>query len=185
MDEKDDCHEIGENIMFGQLAPMGTGGFNVALDIDMLKDAIVDHRLPVQNMLVAHADDRMTPGQVTMTPYDSNLPAWSESNFKGESAAFSPLAVNGGNDPPISCSFHIDRVHWVLEACRLLVLGTAQARQTHIRLRCPMFHSLCMWVLPHHLAEHHCFTIGAEGPHPLPTHRLHLHSTSHRWVTRQ
>ncbi|KAI6107391.1 DNA-directed RNA polymerase II, subunit 1 [Pisolithus croceorrhizus] len=97
--EKDDCHGIAENVMFGQLAPMGTGAFDVALDIDMLKDAIVDHRLPVQNILAAHADGGMTPGQVAMTPYDTNSPAWSESNFKGESAAFSPLAVNGGEDP--------------------------------------------------------------------------------------
>jgi DNA-directed RNA polymerase II subunit RPB1 len=97
--EKDDCHGIAENVMFGQLAPMGTGAFDVALDIDMLKDAIVDHRLPVQNMLAAQADGGMTPGQVAMTPYDTNSPAWSEGNFKGESAAFSPLAVNGGEDP--------------------------------------------------------------------------------------
>ncbi|KAG6369419.1 hypothetical protein JVT61DRAFT_14902 [Boletus reticuloceps] len=41
--EKDDCHGIVENVMFGQLAPMGIGAFDVALDIDMLKDAIVDH----------------------------------------------------------------------------------------------------------------------------------------------
>lgn len=97
--EKDDCHGIAENVMFGQLAPMGTGAFDVALDIDMLKDAIVDHRLPVQNMLAAQADGGMTPGQVAMTPYDTNSPAWSEGSFKGESAAFSPLAVNGGEDP--------------------------------------------------------------------------------------
>jgi DNA-directed RNA polymerase II subunit RPB1 len=96
--EKDDCHGIAENVMFGQMAPMGTGAFDVALDIDMLKDAIVDHRLPVQNMLAAHADGGITPGQVAMTPYDTNSPAWSEAGFKGESAAFSPLAVQGGED---------------------------------------------------------------------------------------
>ncbi|EIN13283.1 beta and beta-prime subunits of DNA dependent RNA-polymerase [Punctularia strigosozonata HHB-11173 SS5] len=98
--EKDDCHGIAENVMFGQMAPMGTGAFDVALDIDMLKDVIVDHRLPVQNMLAAQADGAMTPGQVAMTPYDSSSPMWSQDgSFKGESAAFSPLAVNGGEDP--------------------------------------------------------------------------------------
>jgi DNA-directed RNA polymerase II subunit RPB1 len=96
--EKDDCHGIAENVMFGQMAPMGTGAFEVALDIDMLKDAIVDHRLPVQNMLNAQVDAGMTPGQVAMTPYDTNSPFWQEGVFKGESAAFSPLAVNGGED---------------------------------------------------------------------------------------
>jgi DNA-directed RNA polymerase II subunit RPB1 len=96
--EKDDCHGVAENVMFGQMAPMGTGAFDVALDIDMLKDAIVDHRLPVQSMLNAHVEAGMTPGQVAMTPYDSNSPMWQEGAFKGEAAAFSPLAVNGGED---------------------------------------------------------------------------------------
>ena len=89
----------------------------------------------------------------------------------------------------ISHSFHTDRVHWVPEACRLLVLDTARARRMHIRLRRPMSPSLRMRVLLHHSAHHHMrrrrFTIGAEGPHPLPTRRLRLHSTSRRRVTRQ
>ncbi|KAJ3537669.1 hypothetical protein NMY22_g5504 [Coprinellus aureogranulatus] len=76
--EKDDCHGIAENVMFGQMAPMGTGAFEVALDIDMLKDAIVDHRLPVQSMLAAQIDGGMTPGQVAMTPYDTNSPEWQQ-----------------------------------------------------------------------------------------------------------
>jgi DNA-directed RNA polymerase II subunit RPB1 len=97
--EKDDCHGIAENVMFGQMAPMGTGAFEVALDIDMLKDAIVDHRLPVQSMLAAQIDGGMTPGQVAMTPYDTNSP-WQDGFLKGDptSAAFSPLASNGGED---------------------------------------------------------------------------------------
>ncbi|KAF9466907.1 beta and beta-prime subunits of DNA dependent RNA-polymerase [Collybia nuda] len=96
--EKDDCHGVAENVMFGQMAPMGTGAFEVALDINMLKDAIVDHRLPVQTMLAAQIDGGMTPGQVAMTPYDTNSPVWQEGSFKGDQAAFSPLAVNGGED---------------------------------------------------------------------------------------
>ena len=85
--------------MFGQMAPMGTGAFEVALDIDMLKDAIVDHRLPVQSMLAAQIDGGMTPGQVAMTPYDTHSPMWQQDGtFKGDPASFSPLAVNGGDD---------------------------------------------------------------------------------------
>ncbi|KAJ7836355.1 DNA-directed RNA polymerase II, subunit 1 [Mycena olivaceomarginata] len=98
--EKDDCHGVAENVMFGQMAPMGTGAFEVALDIDMLKDAIVDHRLPVQSMLAAQADGGMTPGQVAMTPYDTNSPVWQDGVFRGDQASFSPLAVNGGDDGP-------------------------------------------------------------------------------------
>ncbi|GLB36718.1 putative DNA-dependent RNA polymerase catalyzes the transcription of DNA into RNA using the four ribonucleoside triphosphates as substrates [Lyophyllum shimeji] len=96
--EKDDCHGIAENVMFGQMAPMGTGSFDVALDIDMLKDAIVDHRLPVQTMLAAQLDGGMTPGQVAMTPYDTNSPIWHDGVFKADQASFSPLAVNGGEE---------------------------------------------------------------------------------------
>ena len=98
--EKDDCHGIAENVMFGQMAPMGTGAFDVALDIDMLKDVIVDHRIPAHTSLIApQLDGGMTPGQVAMTPYDSNSPVWNpDGSFKGETAAFSPLAMNGGED---------------------------------------------------------------------------------------
>ncbi|KAJ3874180.1 DNA-directed RNA polymerase II, subunit 1 [Lentinula edodes] len=97
--EKDDCHGVAENVMFGQMAPMGTGAFDVALDIDMLKDAIVDHRLPVQSMLAAQVDGGMTPGQVAMTPYDTNSPMWDNHLFKGsDQAAFSPLAVNSNEE---------------------------------------------------------------------------------------
>ena len=96
--ERDDCHGIAENVMFGQMAPMGTGAFDVALDMDMLKDVIVDHRMPMQSMLSAQVDAGMTPGQVAMTPYDSNSPMWNQESYKGEAAAFSPLASNGGEE---------------------------------------------------------------------------------------
>ena len=96
--EKDDCHGVAENVLFGQMAPMGTGSFDVALDMDMLKDVIVDSRLQADNLLTAHADGAMTPGPVAMTPYDSNSPIWVESSFKGDAAAFSPLATAGGEE---------------------------------------------------------------------------------------
>jgi DNA-directed RNA polymerase II subunit RPB1 len=64
--EKDDCHGVAENVTFGQMAPMGTGPFDVALDIDMLKDPIVDHRLLVQKMFTAQDGGGITSGQVTM-----------------------------------------------------------------------------------------------------------------------
>lgn len=95
--EKDDCHGIAENVMFGQMAPMGTGAFEVALDIDMLKDSILDNTIPVQSMMAAQVNGGMTPGQVAMTPYDSNSP-YHDVVFKGDQAAFSPLAVNGGEE---------------------------------------------------------------------------------------
>ncbi|KAI5982068.1 hypothetical protein EDC04DRAFT_2915988 [Pisolithus marmoratus] len=83
--------------MSSQFMPMGIGAFDVALDINMLKDAIVNHWCQCKIILASHADGGMTPGQVAMTPYDTNSPAWSESSFKGKLAA--SLAVNGGEDP--------------------------------------------------------------------------------------
>lgn len=97
--KRDDCHGVSENIIFGQMAPMGTGSFDVAVDINMLKDAIVDHRLPTHKMLSVPADGGMMPGQGVMTPYDADSPMWEGGMFKGESAAFSPLAGNGREDP--------------------------------------------------------------------------------------
>lgn len=92
--EKDDCYGVAENVLFGQMAPMGTGSFDVALDVDMLKDVIVDQRLPVQNMLASQMNGGMTPaGPMAMTPYDSSSPMQAEA-WKTEGAAFSPLATN-------------------------------------------------------------------------------------------
>ncbi|KAI0316540.1 hypothetical protein OF83DRAFT_238295 [Amylostereum chailletii] len=36
--ERDDCHAIVENVMFGQMALTGSGTFDVVLDIGMLKN---------------------------------------------------------------------------------------------------------------------------------------------------
>ncbi|VDC07033.1 unnamed protein product [Peniophora sp. CBMAI 1063] len=96
--ERDDCHGVAENILFGQIAPMGTGAFDVALDIDMLKDVIVDHRLPIHSLMSMPVDGGMTPGQVAMTPYDSSSPMWQQEAYKGEQASFSPLASNGSEE---------------------------------------------------------------------------------------
>jgi hypothetical protein len=43
--------QIVENIMFGQMAPVVTGAFDMALNMDILKDVIVDHILLMQSML--------------------------------------------------------------------------------------------------------------------------------------
>ncbi|KAF7340222.1 DNA-directed RNA polymerase subunit [Mycena venus] len=56
-------------------------------------------------MLAAQVDGGMTPGQVAMTPYDTNSPVWQDGVFKGDQASFSPLAVNGGDDGPSFTTF--------------------------------------------------------------------------------
>ncbi|KAK4057043.1 DNA-directed RNA polymerase II core subunit rpo21 [Microbotryomycetes sp. JL221] len=64
--EIDYCTGVSENVLLGQVAPMGTGAFELSLDLDMLKDVVIDHRLP-QHAVVG-ADGSMTPGG-GMTPY--------------------------------------------------------------------------------------------------------------------
>lgn len=64
--EKDDCYGVAENILFGQVAPMGTGAFDVTLDKTMLMDVIIDPRI---NASLPVVDGGMTPG-IAMTPYD-------------------------------------------------------------------------------------------------------------------
>ncbi|ORY35600.1 putative DNA-directed RNA polymerase II largest subunit [Naematelia encephala] len=92
----DDCRGVAENVLLGQMAPMGTGAFDVSLDMNMLKDVIVDHRLPVQNQLALAGG--MTPGGA-MTPYDGMSPMWGGGAVGA--AAFSPMQTSnneeGGN----------------------------------------------------------------------------------------
>lgn len=93
----DDCRGVAENVLLGQMAPMGTGAFDVSLDMNMLKDVIVDHRLPVQNMLAAGLAGGMTPGGA-MTPYDSMSPQWSGSGGMVGNAAFSPMQTSNNDE---------------------------------------------------------------------------------------
>ena len=92
----DDCRGVAENVLLGQIAPMGTGAFDVSLDMNMLKDVIVDHRLPVQNMLAAGLVGGMTPGGA-MTPYDNFSPMWNGQGQVG-AAAFSPMQTSNNDE---------------------------------------------------------------------------------------
>ena len=42
--EKDSMNGVSENIMLGQLAPLGTGSFGLMLDEEKLADAIEVHQ---------------------------------------------------------------------------------------------------------------------------------------------
>lgn len=93
MGNVDDCHGVAENVILGQMAPMGTGSFNVQLDVEMLKDVIVDYRMPVQAAMQAQLDPMgsKTPMGM-MTPYDGASPATNYDYQVQDAAAFSPLA---------------------------------------------------------------------------------------------
>ncbi|KAH7138378.1 DNA-directed RNA polymerase II subunit RPB1 [Dendryphion nanum] len=91
--ELDDCKGVSENIMLGQLAPMGTGEFDLVMDNAMLLTMIEDN----SHMRVgAGAGSYMDTGATT--PYDLGSPTY-EGGMNGPSydAMFSPLAAPGGS----------------------------------------------------------------------------------------
>ncbi|GAK66175.1 beta and beta-prime subunits of DNA dependent RNA-polymerase [Moesziomyces antarcticus] len=99
MGDIDDCKGVAQNVLLGQMAPMGTGAFDLNLDLDMLKDTIVNHALPYDTLLASRSLDHAggkTPG--AMTPYDSSSPASDDAFRVHEQAMFSPLAQTGGDE---------------------------------------------------------------------------------------
>lgn len=97
--ELDDCRGISENVMLGQLAPLGTGEFDVFLDEKMLMEVIVDNStihgggdIPGMNR-GGLADGAATPYAASPTYADG---------FVGSpdiGAAFSPMQHTGAETP--------------------------------------------------------------------------------------
>ena len=64
--EKDHMTSVSENIMLGQLAPLGTGCFSLLLDDDKLEDAIevqLGAAYDPFNLAGSSTPGRMTPGR--------------------------------------------------------------------------------------------------------------------------
>lgn len=96
--ELDDCRGISENVMLGQLAPLGTGEFDVFLDEKMLMEVIVD------NSTIHGGGDIPGMGKGGMadgaaTPYSAS-PVYAD-GFVGspDGAAFSPMQHTGSETP--------------------------------------------------------------------------------------
>lgn len=101
--ERDHCTGVAESVLLGALAPMGTGCFDVALDLEMLKDVVVDHRLPAQGVIFGQ-DGSMTPGG-GMTPYaeadygaGGRTPGGANYDNLAINAVFSPIVQAGGDE---------------------------------------------------------------------------------------
>lgn len=97
--ELDDCKGISENIMLGQLAPMGTGEFELFLDEKMLQDVIVDNSRIIGGDSLGMAKGTMDG---SATPYDSASPSYVDNNYVGSpdgDATFSPMAHHGSATP--------------------------------------------------------------------------------------
>ncbi|EJP70630.1 RNA polymerase Rpb1 [Beauveria bassiana ARSEF 2860] len=89
--ELDDCRGISENVMLGQLAPMGTGNFDVYLDPKMLETVISDNS---RMGLMPGMPTKEGEGEGAATPYDSGSPM-------GDSGYLSMASPAAGNFSPI------------------------------------------------------------------------------------
>ncbi|KAI9047551.1 hypothetical protein LZ554_008267 [Drepanopeziza brunnea f. sp. 'monogermtubi'] len=97
--ELDDCRGISENVMLGQLAPMGTGELDVLLDPKMLETVISDNgRMGLMPGLAVKGADGGAA-----TPYDSSSPL-SDGGYLGigtpdYDSNFSPIQSGGSATP--------------------------------------------------------------------------------------
>ncbi|ODQ68191.1 beta and beta-prime subunits of DNA dependent RNA-polymerase [Nadsonia fulvescens var. elongata DSM 6958] len=98
--ELDDCKGVSENIMLGQLAPLGTGNFSVLLDDRMLGTLPSDYTraMPAGDMMINYPTGAgMTEGAAT--PYDNRSPMLDSHISMSESnAMFSPVVDSGMPD---------------------------------------------------------------------------------------
>jgi DNA-directed RNA polymerase II subunit RPB1 len=96
--EIDDCRGISENVMLGQLAPLGTGEMEVLVDQELMATATTDDARFGLAPGIARADMNILDGGA-QTPYDPGSPVH-ESGFDPSyaGAAFSPIVEAGLND---------------------------------------------------------------------------------------
>jgi DNA-directed RNA polymerase II subunit RPB1 len=95
--EIDDCKGISENVMLGQIAPLGTGDFEVQLDNDMLATAASDNAR--YGLMPGVATGSSYVDQGAATPYDVGSPSH-EGAFAGGNydSAFSPIVQSGATE---------------------------------------------------------------------------------------
>ena len=116
--ELDDCRGVSENVMLGQLAPLGTGELEVFLDqVGHINQILHCFLLtyPFKHMLDTVISDNARLGIMpnigvkgsiiadgAATPYDSGSPMQDANGYLGSpdyGAAFSPIVQSGGSTP--------------------------------------------------------------------------------------
>jgi DNA-directed RNA polymerase II subunit RPB1 len=97
--ELDDCRGISENVMLGQMAPMGTGHFDVLLDPKMLETVISDNS---RMGLMPGMTIKGTQLEGAATPYDTGSPM-ADNGYLGSysptAGNFSPIQGAGSDSP--------------------------------------------------------------------------------------
>ncbi|KAI6356945.1 hypothetical protein MCOR25_007789 [Pyricularia grisea] len=98
--ELDDCRGISENVMLGQLAPMGTGAFEVLLDPKMLETVVSNN---ARMGLMPGLTVKGSSAEGAATPYDTGSPMGDSGYNLGMASPtmgnFSPI-MSGGSDTP-------------------------------------------------------------------------------------
>ncbi|KAL8656362.1 MAG: hypothetical protein Q9210_000289 [Variospora velana] len=97
--ELDDCRGVSENVMLGQLAPLGTGELDVLLDQEMLETVISDNGRHGVMSGIGVKGSMIADGAAT--PYDSGSPM-QENGYLGTpdyGASFSPIVNSGAQTP--------------------------------------------------------------------------------------
>jgi len=97
--ELDDCRGVSENIMLGQLAPLGTGAFEVLLDDSMLMSLGTDASALGAVPGAATPMPGMGLSDGSATPYDNFSPIVDHLGGGMKQAAFSPITQPGLADP--------------------------------------------------------------------------------------
>ena len=98
--ELDDCRGVSENVMLGQLAPLGTGELEVFLDQKLLDSVISDNA--ILGIMPNTGIKGSTIGDGAMTPYDEGSPMQSNPQFLSTpdyGASFSPISHSGSATP--------------------------------------------------------------------------------------
>lgn len=97
--ELDDCRGISENVMLGQMAPMGTGNFDVFLDPKMLETVMSDN----SRMGLEPGMPTKEEAEGAATPYDTGSPM-ADSGYRSLDSPtgngnFSPIQGAGSDTP--------------------------------------------------------------------------------------
>lgn len=98
--ELDDCRGVSENLILGQIAPVGTGMMETFLDLNMLQSVVHDNSgMGIGGGIGVKGTSQLLEGAAT--PYDGGSPM-ADSGYLGSpdyGAAFSPIAASGSETP--------------------------------------------------------------------------------------
>lgn len=105
--ELDDCRGVSENLILGQVAPVGTGTMEILLDQNLLSTVVTDNsNLGLGGAIGVKGSQQLLEGAAT--PYDSGSPM-QDTNYLGSpdyGASFSPIAATGSDEAGGFTDYH-------------------------------------------------------------------------------